>query len=48
MPLTTGVVVARDGPAEGRFDMVFRNYRKFGADSSITYFGADSSITYQK
>ena len=31
-----------------RDEFVYRNYRKFDADSSITFFGADSSITYKK
>ena len=31
-----------------RFGRVFRNYRKFEADSTITFFGAESSIKYGK
>jgi hypothetical protein len=30
-----------------RYEWVFRNHRKFAADSTITFFGADSAITYR-
>lgn len=37
----------REGKLLIRNDIEFRNYRKFGADTSITFEGADSTIKYE-
>jgi hypothetical protein len=41
------VDVTENSADTNRYESVFRNYRKFEADSSITFFGADSAITYR-
>jgi hypothetical protein len=39
--------VTGDNVSTDRVERVFRNFRKFEADSSITFFGANSTITYR-
>ncbi len=48
MLLTRDDAKSRTKTGNEHIERVFRNYRKFEADSTITFFSADSSIKYGK